>query len=601
MYHDTDIRGGFFGTVHYDNEGKETYFEEKGKTVTLEEILCSLEDNEITWRVSFDYIGSKKSFDIPRNSIAEKKLASFLQGKGADVTARTFNCFVDSMRLQENQKCGGTNTFQRLGWIKLPVNGAFEYHYRCTKLLGGLNAEYTGNLVLKPKGKLADWKEMIETDVLGRPQLETIVLAALSAPIVGLHGINATTDNPIYHINCRSGRGKSTASALATSVSGEPFEGMRTDYDSHGVQKQYSSVYGSWGATPKATISSHSGNRGVVVVLNELGKFVGGDMTTVIFNLSEGSDIKRLNTQLQTLVTEGFNTVFISNGEMSLIGRCKSKLEGIKNRVMEISVPMTEDAEHARRIQSGSVANNGFAAPMMANYIIHNGGYSMIQEMYQQTLSELVASAPQGISGRFIEKFPTFLVMAAKIAKEALQIEFNINSVVSFCYECAQKVAEEEGEIDSSYADVIGECSTNVKNFFNRGQSFTPQPLWGAVSYPNRKEGDKLVVAEYALKKNILKELLEKHGHPNMNTCLNIWKEAGVLNHEEGRNTRSRKLSLDTPTEDVYVLKVLQDAPKESSSKKKNSKILELLKSEVEDQDIKDEKQEDVHNDEILA
>ena len=337
--------------------------------------------------------------------------------KGADITARTFDCFVDSIRLQEDKTTSITNIFQKLGWIKIPYHGQLEYSYRCSKLVGNICGEYDGNLELKPKGKLEDWLSMVKTEILGRPQLETILLAALSAPIVGIHGMNTTTDNPIYHINFSSGKGKSTVCYLAASVSGEPFDGARNEYNHYGIMREKSSVYGSWGATAKATVTAHAGNRGVVAILNELGKFVGTDMTTIVFNLSEGSDIKRLNTQLQTIVTEGFNTVFISCGEMSLIDRCKSKLEGIRNRIMEIAVPMTESAEHSRRIKEGCCKNNGFAAPMIAKYIIDNGGYEMIQDLYNETLRELTSTAPEGISGRFIEKFPTFLAVTAKLAQ----------------------------------------------------------------------------------------------------------------------------------------------------------------------------------------
>lgn len=579
MYGNVDIRNGTYGVVTYNRYGQETAFHPQGKEVTLDQICQDIEDGTITWRVSFEYLGQRKAYEMPRSKIAEKKLVAELQGKGADVTAKTFNCFVDSMRLQEAQTTVYQNTYKHLGWIKLLVNGQFEYAYRCSKLLGSKSAEYLGNLCLTPKGSLDGWKDMVRAEVLGRPPLETILLAALAAPVVGIHGINATTDNPIIHINYRSGRGKSTACKLATSVSGEPFDGMRLTYDSHGAIKQLASVYSSWGATPKATISSLAGNRGVVVVLNELGKFIGQDMTTVVFNLSEGSDIKRLNTQLETIVTEGFNTVIISCGEMSLIDRCKSKLEGIRCRVMEMAVPMTEDADHARRIQQSCENNSGFAAPMIAKHIIANGGYDLVQKLYQETLKELTDSAPEGIPDRFVEKFPTFLVMTAKLAEGALGLRFNIDSVVEFCYSCWRASVEDQGEVDQSFEDVINECRTFQHNFFSLRDKEDPKELWGTVSYPNRIEGNKIVTVEYGIRRSILKSLLEKHGHPNLKTCLDIWKKAGVLDYEdEKHNTRKRLINTKGDKERLYVLKVMEDAPPKVTSKLlRKSKVAELL------------------------
>lgn len=578
MYNNTDIRNGFYGTVHYDSDGLESFFEEKGKQIILEKVYSSIEDGEVMWEVSFTYMGQKKKFEIPRNSIAEKKLASFLQGKGADVTAKTFNCFVDSMRLQEDSLGAVSNTFNKLGWIKIPRNGTLEYCYRCSELIGNMKAKYTGNLAMTPKGSLEDWIEMVRSQVLGRPQLETILLAALSAPIVGIHGINTTTDNPIYHVNFASGKGKSTVCFLATSVSGAPFNGTIKEYDEYGHSHAKSSIYGSWGATPKATISSHAGNRGVVAILNELGTFGGSDATQIVFNLSEGSDIKRLTPQLQTVISEGFNTVFISCGEMSLIDRCKSKLAGIKTRVMEISVPMTDSADHARRIKDGCVANNGFAAPMIAEYILNNGGFEMVQGLYREILEELTATAPQGVSDRYIEKFPVFLVMAARLAKSALDLDFNIESVVNFCYDCVAESNEENGEVSKSFDEIIEAFQVHADNFFdNERPGHTPKVVWGKAIHSQRVEKNRQLVTEYWVFPNLLKVLLKEMGYPNPSTELKIWRDKGALDCDIGHLTKKLTFKFgDNDTPRMYVLQVWQDLQPKA---KKASKISLLLKN----------------------
>lgn len=568
MYNNVDIRDGCYGVILYNTDGDEIGFSEKGKEVTLEQVAQSIENGDVIWRVSFDYLGSRKHYELPRNRIAEKKLVAELQGKGADVTARTFNVFVDSMRLQEEYIAPKINMFRGLGWIIWEADGQLELAYRCWKLFGSHKAKYLGNLCLTPQGSFDEWCAMVKTDVLGRPPLETILLAALASPIVGLLGLYSTAELPILHINYRSGRGKSTACKLAASVAGAPFEGKKNVYDKRsGQMKAVSSVYGTWGSTAKATISSLAGNRGVVVVLNELGKFVGNDMSSVVFNMSEGSDIKRMNTQLETILVEGFSTVIISCGEMSLIDRCKTKLEGLRYRVMELAVPMTEDADHARRIHRGCKENNGFAAPMIAKYIIENGGYDMVASLYEETLRDLTASAPEGIPDRFIEKFPTYFVMAAKLAKESMGLDFDVDSVVGFCYDCWRASAEEDGEVDRSFEDVISECRTYQHNFYTQGSQNDPLELWGTIAYPRRIEGNKVVAVEYGIRRGCLKEILNKYGHPNLKTCVDIWKASGVLDCEAGHNTRSRVINTKGDKERLFVLKIIEDAPEKTQSK----------------------------------
>ena len=562
MYNNVNIKNGCYGYDVYDVGGKFKRFDRKGKAVTLDEICVNIENKKSIWRVSFEYLGKVEHYEFPRGNISDKKFVTELQNVGADITTQTFNCFVDSMRWQESLVTSKRNIFDHVGWIKLPINGKTEYCYRCMKLLGGLPAEYVGNLVITPKGSLENWTEMVKTEVLGRPPLETILLAALSAPIVGIYGMNSTTDNPIYHINYRSGRGKSTACKLAASTAGEPFEGMRLTYDNHGVLKEQSSIFGSWGATPKATISAHAGNRGIPVILNELGKFTGTDMTTVVFNLSEGSDIKRLNTQLETIVTEGFNTVFISCGEMSLIDRCKSKLEGIKCRVLEMSVPMTDDADHARRLEAIYTKNNGFAVPMIADYIIKNGGYDMIQEMHDSVLKELTSTAPSGISDRFIEKFPTFLVMAAKIAEKALKITFNVDTVVDFCYECANAYKEDEGDVCKSFEEIIETFNINADKFFDdKRPGHTPKEVWGKIIHSQKVVDKRRLIKEFCVYPNQLKKILKDDlNYPNPITELKLWRDKGVLACDDKHLTKKITFKLgDTDKTRMYVLQIWED------------------------------------------
>ena len=561
MYNNVSIQNGEYGREVYDKDGNYIGFDPKGKEIRLDAIERNIENEKVVWRVSFEFLGKRRRFSFPRGNISDKKFAAFLQDRGADITSTSFNCYVDSMRWQESQISSYQNVFHHLGWKKIQTDEGVSYVYRSVKITGEITGKYVGDFVVKPKGTLDLWCEMVRNEVLGRPQLETILLAALSAPIVGLHGLNYTTDNPIFHINYRAGRGKSTACMLAASVSGEPFEGKRPELDENGCMKEYSSIYSSWGATTKATISAHAGNRGAVVVLNELGKFVGQDMTTVVFNLSEGSDIKRLNTELQTVVTEGYNTVFISCGEMSLIGRCKSKLEGIKSRVLEMNVEMTENADHSRRIKEGCVQNNGYAAPMLAKHIIDNGGYQYVQQMYDSTLQELTESAPQEIDDRFIEKFPTFLVMAAKMAEKAIGLTFNIDAVLQFCYGCVQESVEEDGDISKSFDEVVELFEINKDNFYDEARpDYVPKVVWGRIRRPYDIQASKQLVKEYCVYPEKMKEILKNLEYPNPTTQLKLWRDNGALKCDSNHLTDKVKMQpQDDKLRRAYVLQIWED------------------------------------------
>jgi len=586
MYDNLEIRNGFMGKVKYNKEGEETGFKKIAKAIFLEQIFESVETGEITWLLKFDYLGKDKYIELPRKEIGDKKMVTVLSAIGADICIKNFDAVVNSLRIQESMFLSSCKSYRNIGWIRMwdERTQSFCWRYRCSKLVGGMKSKYLGNYSLTPKGSFECWKEMVEEEVLGNAGLETLLVASLASVVVGLIGEIISVENPIIHLNYDSGKGKSTVAVLAASVSGEAFDGKKITTDKNGIKKEYLSVYGSWGATERATITPHSGNCGVVAVLNELGKCTCRDMTSVIFNLSEGSDIKRLNTNLDTVLSEGFRTVFISCGEMSLIKKCKTKLEGIRSRVLEIEEAMTNDGAHARRIKDKCRKNYGFAAPMIAKYIVDHYSQEDVVEIYKKCLQELTENAPEGVADRFIEKFPAYFLTTARLAKEALGIEFDEKIIIEFCYKCWGTENKSHYGVCESYSCIIGECLQNEINFFHKAKNPMPRVTWGAVTYCDTQVDNKLVVAEYGLTRSALEALLSKHGYENLSTCVREWKAKGVLNYELGRSTRERMINDIGLKENLYVLRLFGNKEQEKDTDEKvKIKILQRRKELLED------------------
>jgi hypothetical protein len=417
------IQGGYYGIVV--GTGKKQYYKRLGKLAVLEEILESIENDEIYFRLRCDYFGRTKVAYIEHGDTIEPKLGKELSNLGFDITKATFDAFVDSIRLQEEDLDAAgtipTSVYSSLGWIELPFvdpqTGETIYQpcYRSYKLLGTAQpSRYIGNYCIDRIGKYSDWKQLMIDDVLPYPALQLVLVAALSAVVVGLLATRIPIENPIVHLNLPSGKGKSTAGYVAAATAGRPFDGTITAIDEDGKVVEKHSLYQSWGATDNAMVATNAGNRGVVTVLNELGKSLTKNMTRLIFDLSEGSDKKRLNTNLNPRISKGYSTTFISTGESSLLEKCDTKLEGLAVRVMEITKPLTKDAEHANRIKDGCFNNCGFAAPMLARYILQNGGIDFVLPKYQDWLSKLRARFPKGNNTeRFVEKFAALFVTTA--------------------------------------------------------------------------------------------------------------------------------------------------------------------------------------------
>ena len=416
-----DIVNGEYGKWEYDSNSKSMVFKPLGKAVTIEAITENIETNKANacLLLSFDYLGRKKYFEIPRRAISDPTLLQDLADAGADVTKKHFNVFVDTLRQQELEieatGVGSKKVYTHLGWktmtIHLSTGGSVnKLCYRASNLVGPYNATYDGSMKINPMGTFDEWKAMVENEIIGHPPAEVVMLAGLSAVVNGLISTKTTGENPIIHLNGHSSTGKSAIAIAAASAYGEPFDGSRNVTDSYGITKTMQSCYGSWSATENATLGRCSGNRGFLIVLNELGKFRGGgsnatcDMSSLVYSMSEGTDKLRMNQDYTVSQLEGFTTTILSVGERSLLDKCKDKADGIRLRVLELDMPMTTSAENADKIKAVSRKNNGWAAPMMADYIINNGGLSMVEKIYRRWQKDLLNIWPDTpMKERFVE------------------------------------------------------------------------------------------------------------------------------------------------------------------------------------------------------
>lgn len=613
------FQNGFYGIFEL-KDGK-FKFKPLGKLPYLEEVLECIEDDSMFLKLSTSVHGRRKVAYIKHGDLLDPQMCRELADLGFDVSRRLAEYFVEVIRLQEeNLEAHGTvptSAYSALGWIKLPYEDpntgqlAFKLCYRSFRLVGTKQpAKYIGPYDIEPTGEYDAWRQLMETEIIPYPALQLVLVAALSAVIVGLLSTKIPIENPIVHLNLPSGKGKSTAGYVAASTAGKPFDGTMTAVDEDGKTVEKLSLYQSWGATDNAMVATQAGNRGVVTVLNELGKSLTKNMTRLIFDLSEGSDKKRLNTDLKARISKGYSTTFISTGESSLLEKCDTKLEGLAVRVMEISSPLTKDAEHANCIKDGCFANCGFAAPKLAQYIIRNGGVDFVLPLYKQRVAELRERFTKGPSmERFVEKFAALFVTTAEIASQALQLPFDIAGLLTFLEEHDREHGAERNTSAASYDLIIQICRSQKHKFYVRHDKSLPrvrisdevassptQECWGRITNMAKEHSDsRLIVQEFEIRKKNLEDLLKSNGYTNKSTCIAAWRSLGVLDAEDATHPcRSRKIdptAAKGSSEDVYILRVFADdataaeirAEKKAEEEKatKNRKTIPMRKARL--------------------
>lgn len=248
-------QGGYYGRRVYDSNNKNYKFERLGKEVVLDRVTHNIENDDASLHLSFDYMGERRCITVPRRELADNTLVQTLAAKGADTTKKHFDILVDTLRQQEEEMefngCGLDKVYTHLGWLNLPILSdtgqitGSRLCYRADTLIGAGSAKYAGEYSVSPKGSIDGWRDMVRKEVLGNPVLELILIASLSSVVNGLISSYTTGENPIVHICCASGKGKTTDLYLAASVSGEPYDGERRVTQRNGSKARRCSIYGS--------------------------------------------------------------------------------------------------------------------------------------------------------------------------------------------------------------------------------------------------------------------------------------------------------------------------------------------------------------------
>lgn len=584
------IKDGYYGMWRQitTSNGTMKVFDHLGKEVTIEDIKENIENDDVTLRLSFDYQGRTKYIVISREDLADPASAKAWSGKGVMVTKKSFDTLVETLLQKEeeleNSGTGVTKVYDHLGWIQLPTYDdtgnfiGYDLCFRAHKLIGAQEAQYVGPFDVTPRGDYKEWRKMVINEVIPHLALQMILIAALSAVVNGLIASEVKTDNPIIHLCYSSGRGKSTAAMLATSTIGRPFDGVVTEFDEYYSPVYRQSIYQSWGSTAKALVATNAGNRGAVTVLNELGKNTSPDLTNAIFDLSEGSDIKRLTSTLKSRISQRYTTVFISTGEASLLNKCKDRYEGLAIRIMEVSKPLTVDAAHANRIQEGCTHHCGHAVWRLAKFIVMSGGLDFVLPIYKDWVSKLRKLMPETPSrDRFIEKFAALFMTTAYIAERALKLPLDMDGLLSFLIEYDTENGESRNTSASAYEVIVEQLRINLNKFYIRDDgrpshtaksNIVATPIadsWGRCVNKLEELDGQYIVQEFQVRPSVLEKLLRNNGYDNIDTVLNEWLTHGWIDGESNGQSRKKlkkRLKVDPfgeGKEPVYVLRVFAD------------------------------------------
>lgn len=523
--------------------------------ICLDAIRENIDTGEVKMVLSTIYKGKEIEAEISRSELRKSEIMNLLK-YGFDVLEANAMTVIQHIRNQEDE-CQVERIHSKVGFGTYDDTGIFR-HYSAI----GLDSKYCGNLRIKPKGSIKEWRNMVKNHVMGFTPLELALAIGFTAPVVGFIGGEISLDTILVHLFNDSTRGKTTALMLALSPFGCP------------DPKTKFSLANTWAATDNYLVASLNGNHGLPYGLDEASMYSNNaNFTSLVYRLASNKDKGRLNKDSTLKETGEWGTVIISTGEFSLLSKCH-KNKGLAMRVIDIgNVTWTPDAVTSESIKTCVLNNYGKAGLLFANKLLSIGKTATIELWAKwRTLIKNSIGDENPFADRTSAKLAPIMV-AADIAGTVLELEFNTKEILQMLID-----SENEGDTDNDIGkeayDYFLEQFNKYRRHFgipetlstqysiehnNNGYKTMNYDIWGNTHIKPDKS-----MMEIRVIKSQFENLMLAGGFQDTKIILRLWKEKGLLDHEKDRNTRKIKLEPTGTLTNVYCIKYNLNDEKEA-------------------------------------
>lgn len=258
------------------------------------------------------------------------------------------------------------------------------------------------------------------------PLLQLALTISASSAVQGFLGQKLPLSTVVYHFYGDSSQGKTTA-LMANAVWGKPTveTGLLT----------------TWNQTELSLMNLLTNNFGVTVALDE-SSICRFDLTSTLYNLSQGVNRQRLQKNQQQQPTKEWLTTILSSGESSLLEHTNNNT-GLKARVIEFSEPVTLSAEHSNSCKSFFLSNYGHIGRKIVEYLeeCSLGDYLKTFNAERETfLATVPESEKSPLTERLADNF-TVLILTAQILN-TLRFNIKIEAIMKLLLKKNNEIGE---------------------------------------------------------------------------------------------------------------------------------------------------------------
>ncbi|MBQ8198945.1 MAG: DUF927 domain-containing protein [Lachnospiraceae bacterium] len=526
------------------NEMKEIY---KNKVHYVGIRSVDRKNPEIVFEIK-DCLNNKMvQLSIPRMELKEGLLEKIITIHNGICNSKELKGICEYLEREYNRDLSSGNGeisffHTKLGWNKINDDTVF-LGQEAVSQDDVVQSTYCGATDIQAQGNIDAYVNMVKRYIIGVEgwsKLEAMLAFGVGATVLAFANKMWGTflNNFLLHMFGGSSNGKTTSMSLFVGLGTNPEKkkGLRLTYVS----------------TENSIIKKIGNNNGFPVGIDELSAKTSREMDGFVYTVGNGEEKDRLmagGAKFQESVT--FESVFLSNGEVSIIKKC-SQNEGIRARCIEFgNVQWTESKTQAEAINKCVHSNYGLVTPLVAKELLKNSDKWKKRWEYWRNKVETRIEKQQitlSIGGR-IADYVALFTLSAEILNEVLGIELDVSKIYQFCYlHIIISNMQEADMARNAYEAIIIYISNHKDKFadacYGCGYRKMSDDLTldsdmeGFFYYPKKKGEIKGEIYDmvYVFRGNILENILTDAGFTEIKVVLHQLNKAGYLKTKGGRN-----------------------------------------------------------------
>lgn len=530
--------------------------------ITVAERRVDLLSGDITLVIEMWTHGVKKRFEVDRGELGIMIPPKFFkQGLTIFPSKENLDALMDHL-LETDMSAPTTYFHERLGFHAIGDSMCFLADQpigMTDKVL--CHSEYKHHEVTRPRNSLESWLQVVDQEVLGNPCLELALAIGASAPIAYLlREFRVLSEVPIWSLIGTSSTGKTTALRLMASIYGSPEEGG-------GLLKDFNT-------TENAFFRSLGNDIGIPHLIDEATCKPTWEFSSIVYSLSKGQDKARCTSTGDLRQRIRFSGAIVISGENSLIDQSRDTL-GMHARLVELTLPWTNDADHARRLSAGVRRNYGTAVrPLAETLLILRGKHpDVLEKLFNRELHLLKEQSGEisGVDERPFQMFATVMV-AVEILQNVFDIRLQKRNIRMLLLEQYSGKQPERSAEERLY-DFITDAAVTHGQYFPKTSgagknTLVPNTVWGEYSTRNT-EPVLWITAE------TFRRFAEEAGCANYRSLLSKMRDRGMIVDFGGSHyKRAHELGHGKPLCYCLIIKKAKSPVNQPKNKASRPKVL---------------------------